>query len=199
MDILSKIKNRWTVLTVKVLTGMACGIALFMSIPDIIDKFNKPLVSVDTASQIEEIRSIKILEVARYECEELYEYKREGKIIDDELIKIYYGKLMLGIDFGKIKDDCLKKDGTTAHITLPDIELLNRGKVLDFSRTFDQSGWVDNKLRQEAAKAAEEYIITKYITPETKEKARQAAVVYVDNLLKGLGYTDVVVEFIHKS
>lgn len=199
MDILSKIKNRWTVLTVKVLTGMACGIALFMSIPDIIDKFNKPLVSVDTASQIEEIRSIKILEVARYECEELYEYKREGKIIDDELIKIYYGKLMLGIDFGKIKDDCLKKDGTTVHIVLPDIELLNRGKVLDFSRTFDQSGWVDNKLRQEAAKAAEEYIITKYITPETKEKARQAAVVYVDNLLKGLGYTDVVVEFIHKQ
>lgn len=199
MDILSKIKNRWVILAMKILIGVACGIALFISIPDIMDKFSKPLVAVDTASQIEEIRSIKILEVARYECEELYEYKREGKIIDDELIKIYYGKLMLGIDFGKIKDDCLKKDGTTVHIVLPDIELLNRGKVLDFSRTFDQSGWVDNKLRQEAAKAAEEYIITKYITPETKEKARQAAVVYVDNLLKGLGYTDVVVEFIHKQ
>lgn len=189
-------RSRWDYTLWKVVIGIICGVAIFFGIHKLWGKADKPLVVVDTPSQIEEIRQIGELEVAHFDCEELYEFKREGRIYDDELTKVYYAKLKIGIDLSEVKESDIEKDGKTIKVTLPEVRLLNEGKILDFSRTFSQSGDVDNTFRRDAAKAAEEWIVRKYITSEVMENARRSVVSYVENYLRSIGYEEIKIVFV---
>lgn len=189
-------KSRWDYALWKIVIGAICGVAVFFGMHKLWGKADKPLVVVDTPSQLEEIRSIRELEVAHFDCEELYEFKREGRIFDDELTKVYYAKLRIGIDLSEVKESDIEKGEKKIKITLPDVRLLNEGKMLDFSRTFSESGDIDNELRREASKAAEEWIVEKYVTEEVIQNARRSVASYIENYLRSIGYEEIEVVFV---
>lgn len=189
-------RSRWDYTLWKVVIGAICGVAIFFGMHKLWHKADRPLVVVDTPSQIEEIRQIRELEVAHFDCEELYEYKREGRIYDDELTKVYYAKLKIGIDLREVKESDIEKDGKKIQITLPDVKLLNEGKILDFSRTFSESGDIDNQLRRDASKAAEEWIVDKYVTEEVIQNGRRSVVSYIENYLRSIGYEEIEIRFV---
>lgn len=189
-------RSRWDYTLWKVVIGAICGVAIFFGMHKLWHQADRPLVVVDTPSQIEEIRQIRELEVAHFDCEELYEYKREGRIYDDELTKVYYAKLKIGIDLREVKESDIEKDGKKIKITLPDVKLLNEGKILDFSRTFSESGDIDNQLRRDASKAAEEWIVEKYVTEEVIQNGRRSVVSYIENYLRSIGYEEIEIRFV---
>jgi len=74
-----------------------------------------------TPTQIESMKTIGEWEFLSIADEELVDTVRNGFFKDDELIRIYYGTLRLGIDMKDAKDGWIKKDKDTIDVLLPPV------------------------------------------------------------------------------
>ena len=98
-----------------------------------------------TPTQIVSIRQIGQWEFLSIADEELIDTVRRGFFSDDQLIRIYYGTLRLGIDLQQMKEDAISQEGDSINILLPPIKLLDQD-FIDEARTqsFYESGkWSD--------------------------------------------------------
>ena len=75
-----------------------------------------------TPVQIEKIKSIGQWEFLSISDEELIDTVRHGFWGDDELSRIYYGTMRLGIDLHEVGDDWIKIDQDTLVVKLPPIK-----------------------------------------------------------------------------
>ncbi len=87
-----------------------------------------------TPVQIERIRDIGQWEFLAISDEELVDTVRHGFFGDDELARIYYGTLRLGIDLQETSEGWIKMDKDTVVVMLPPIKLLDE-KFIDEART----------------------------------------------------------------
>lgn len=81
-------------------------------------------------TQIKSIEAIGQWEFLSISDEELIDTVRKGLISDDELVRIYYGTLRLGINMREVGTEWLSAEGDTIICTLPPIRLLDRNSSM---------------------------------------------------------------------
>jgi len=148
-----------------------------------------------TPSQIVSMKEIGEWEFLSIADEEMVDTMRRGFFSDDELIRIYYGTLRLGINMHKVGPQWIKAEGDSVTVTLPRIELLDED-FIDEARTqsFYESGkWSSSDLEAMYRRA---YIQMKErsLTPENISTAEKNAVRQFSRMMKSMGYSKVRVE-----
>lgn len=129
-----------------------------------------------TPNVLTEIKKIGQWEFLSISDEEMVDTVRKGFFTDDELIRIYYGTLRLGIDFSQCEGEWIRTDGDSIILDLPPVKLLDED-FLDEARTqpFIESGKWTNADRQAMAERAKAIMRQRCLTPENMERAQKNA------------------------
>lgn len=119
--------------------------------------------------------------------EELMDTIRRGFLRDEKLVRIYYGKLSLGINMHDVSPRWVKEDGDSVILTLPDIELLDKD-FIDETRTkaFIETGNWTNADRDSLYQRAYAKMKRRCLTRSNIEAARQNATEQFGKMLKTL-------------
>lgn len=142
-----------------------------------------------TPVQIERIKNIGQWEFLSVSDEELVDTVRHGFFGDDELSRIYYGTLRLGIDLQEVDDGWITMTKDTVDVVLPAIKLLDK-QFVDEARTkafYEEGRWSEAdkaRLTVRAAKAME----ARCLTPSNIRSAEQNATTQFSAMLRAMGY-----------
>lgn len=130
----------------------------------------------ETPSVVSQIRKIGQWEFLSISDEEMQDTIRKGIFSDDELIRIYYGTLRIGIDFSQCTDEWIHQEGDSLRIELPEVTLLDEN-FLDEARTksFIEKGKWTNADRQQLAVRAKEAMKKRCLSKENLTLAQQNA------------------------
>ena len=124
--------------------------------------------------------------------EELIDTLRAGFFKDDELIRIYYGTLRLGIDMREVDDDWLEHDGDTLVVKLPPVKLLDE-QFIDEARTqsfFESGKWTDAD-RHAMYERARERMKVRALNSSNLKSAEENATRQFYQLMRSMGYDNV--------
>lgn len=149
-------------------------------------------------TQVESIEAIGQWEFLAINDEELVDTTRHGFFGDNQLVRIYYGTLRLGIDMKDVKEGWIqtneKKDSIVC--TLPPIRLLDNN-FIDEAKTksfFEEGKWTgaDRQAMYDRA-----YVMMKKrcLTPVNYQTARRNAKQQFKDMFKAMGFTNVRIEF----
>ncbi len=147
-------------------------------------------------TQIQLIESIGEWEFLSISDEELVDTVRHGFFGDDELVRIYYGTLRLGVDFKNLREGWVTTKGDSLVCTLPAVKLLDE-HFIDETRTisFYESGKWSAKDRSDLYDRAYSRMRQRCLTPGNLERTEENARVQFLNFLRSMGYTNVIVKF----
>lgn len=142
-----------------------------------------------TPVEIEKIRSIGQWEFLAISDEELVDTIRHGFFGDDELTRIYYGTLRLGVDLTDTSDDWITMDKDTVVVTLPPVKLLDNN-FIDEARTqsFIEDGKWTNADRQRLTDKAAAAMRRRCLTEANIRKAQDNAHTQMRSLLLAMGF-----------
>lgn len=143
-----------------------------------------------TPLMVDKMHSIGQWEFLSISDEELIDTIRKGIFSDDELVRIYYGTLRLGIDFSTCTDDWIHQEGDSIVVTLPKVQLLDNN-FIDEARTnsFFESGKWSNQDRKDMYDRARQRMLKRCLTKENTEKATQNAKEQVQHMLQPIANT----------
>ena len=149
-------------------------------------------------TQVENIEAIGQWEFLAINDEELVDTVRRGFFGDDQLVRIYYGTLRLGIDMKDVKEGWMKVDEEKDSITctLPPIRLLDNN-FIDEARTksfFEEGKWTGAD-RQAMYDRAYAMMKKRCITPVNTQTAQRNAKQQFREMLKAMGFNNVKIEF----
>lgn len=147
-------------------------------------------------TQIQSIEAIGQWEFLSVSDEELVDTIRHGFFGDDQLVRIYYGTLRLGIDLKDVKEGWMDAKGDSIVCTLPPVKLLDHN-FIDEAKTksfFEEGKWTGAD-RQAMYDQAYELMKKRCLTPANLQAARQNARQQFRDMLKAMGYTNIKVEF----
>ena len=147
-----------------------------------------------TPEQITSLKDIGEWEFLSIADEEMVDTLRKGIFSDDQLVRIYYGTLRLGINMKKTKDGWIRKQGDSVLVTLPPIELLDKD-FIDEARThsFYESGkWSERDLAA-LYKRAYNNMRRRCLTRSNIQSAEDNATAQFDKMLRTMGHENVVV------
>ena len=149
-----------------------------------------------TPTQIQSIRAIGEWEFLSISAEEMVDTVRKGFFSDDELVRIYYGTLRLGINMQSLSDDAMVIHGDTLQVTLPKVSLLDKD-FIDESKTkpFYESGKWSPQAHQALYQKAHRQMLRHCLTPENLQAAQTNAESQLQNLFTQLGYKNVTLHF----
>lgn len=158
-------------------------------------------ISVDdridvTPTHVELMKQIGEWEFLSIADEELVDTMRPGFFSDDELIRIYYGTLRLGINMHKTKPHFITRKNDSLVVTLPPIELLDEN-FIDEARTesfFENGSW-DDQAREDMYQRAVQKMKARCLTGTNISSARQNASRQFYQMLRSLGYENVRITF----
>lgn len=149
-----------------------------------------------TPVQIKQIKDIGQWEFLSIEDEELVDTVSKGFFSDDELIRIYYGTLRLGVDLHKAKEGWITMRGDTVNVLLSSIELLDKD-FIDEARTkpfFETGNW-SQKDRVSLYEKAYRIMYKRCMTKENMKTAQQNAVSQFKQLINSMGFEHVNIQF----
>ena len=159
-----------------------------------------PTVTADnridiTPTQIRAIEQIGQWSFLELDDEELIDTVRHGFFSDDELVRIYYGTLRLGIDMKEAHEGWLAMSGDTLRAKLPPIRLLD-SSFIDEARTrsFIERGKWTHADRQQLYYRADKAMRRRCLTKQNYATARANAIVQMEKLLRSMGFEKVKVE-----
>ena len=132
------------------------------------------------------------------QVESIVDTVRRGFFGDDQLVRIYYGTLRLGIDMKDVKEGWMKVDEEKDSITctLPPIRLLDNN-FIDEARTksfFEEGKWTGAD-RQAMYDRAYTMMKKRCITPVNIQTAQRNAKQQFREMLKAMGFNNVKIEF----
>ena len=186
-------------LLVKALTLVAIIIFLWWLL--IAEKDNHIGLKVDedinpTPEQIQSIRDIGQWEFLSISNEELVDTVRKGVFSDDQLVRIYYGTLRLGIDLSKTKKNWITAHGDTIEVRLPKVGLLDK-EFIDETRTkaFYESGRWTARDREALYRKARRQMMSHALTKENLKTAEANAEHEVRRMMSAMGYNNITVKF----
>lgn len=167
---------------------------------------NSITVNVDqridiTPQQIQSIQSIGQWEFLAINDEEIVDTVRERFFSDNELVRIYYGTLRLGIDLHKAKPRWLHVENDSVVVaTLSNIELLDRN-FIDEARTqsFFESGNWSAEDREKLYNRAYQKMLKRCFTKENIAITENNARKHFEKMLNAMGYKNVRIEFENKA
>lgn len=146
-----------------------------------------------TPTLVESTKALGQWEFLSIEDEELVDTLRRGVFTDDELLRIYKGKLSLGIDLGSITKESFSLRGDTLELVLPDIVLLN-SDFIDELRTvslFESGSW-QAKDKASLRMRTDRMMRRRCLTKENFAIARENAENQLSDFFKALGYKHTV-------
>lgn len=149
-------------------------------------------------TQVESIEAIGQWEFLSISDEELIDTTRHGFFGDDQLVRIYYGTLSLGINMKDVKEGWIQHDTEKDSIvcTLPPIRLLDNN-FIDEAKTksfFEEGKWTGAD-RQAMYDRAYAQMKKRCLTPANIYAAQRNAKNQFREMLKAMGFTNVKVEF----
>ena len=149
-----------------------------------------------TPTQIQSIKDIGEWEFLSVSLEELTDTVRKGFISDDELSRIYYGTLRLGINMHQLEPGWLEAEGDSVSLTLPKVGLLDRD-FIDEARTkaFYESGRWTAADREALYRQAHASMLRHGLTPENLSAAEDNAREQITSLMRAVGFRKVNINF----
>ena len=147
-------------------------------------------------TQVESIENIGQWEFLSVSDEELIDTIRRGFFGDDQLVRIYYGTLRLGIDMKDVKKGWLQASQDSIVCTLPPIKLLDHN-FIDEAKTksfFEEGKWTGAD-RQAMYDRAYAMMKKRCLTPVNYQTARRNAKQQFKDMFKTMGFTNVRIEF----
>ena len=149
-----------------------------------------------TPTQIQSIRAIGEWEFLSVSLEEMTDTVRKGFFSDDELSRIYYGTLRLGINMHHVEPGWFQADGDSVSLTLPRVALLDRDFIDEArSKPFFESGSWKPEDREVLYRKAHESMLRHGLTPENLSAAETNASEQITNLMKAMGYKRIGIIF----
>jgi len=152
-----------------------------------------------TPEQIAAIKNIGQWEFLAVSDEEMVDTVRKGIFSDDELIRIYYGTLRIGIDLHKVGPNWIKIKDKDIEVILPPITLLDND-FIDEARTisfFESGKWTEND-KQDMYNRAYLLMKEKCLTHENKKSAEYNAGRQLYSLFKNMRYGNIKIKFSDK-
>ncbi len=150
----------------------------------------------NTPVSVERLRQIGQWEFLTVSNEELVDSVRRHLFSKDELVRIYYGELRLGVDMGRMADDALRVEGDSVVISLPPISLLDEDFIDETrTRSFYESGSWDGKAREALYEKARRRMKERCLTDENYAAARRNAESQVRKMMLALGVGNARVEW----
>lgn len=147
-------------------------------------------------TQIRSIESIGQWEFLSISDEELIDTTRHGFFGDDQLVRIYYGTLSLGIDIQDTKEGWLHVEKDSIVCTLPAIRLLDNNFIDEAkTKSFYESGKWTGKDRQAMYTRAYDNMKRRCLSPTNISTAESNAIQQFYNMLKAMGFAQVKVKF----
>ena len=162
-----------------------------------------PTVLPSPITVIRDIRSLARLETIQYTIEKVITAERNQdslpQLFGDKLIFVAHGKVIAGLNLGKIgADDFVYEDGIL-YLSLPEPEVfivaLDNKKSYVYDRDTGLFTKGDINLESTARAAAEDKVEKAAEEDEILELARQNGESYLSRLLRDLGYPDVIFEY----
>lgn len=149
-----------------------------------------------TPTQIQSIRDIGEWEFLSISAEEMVDTVRKGFFSDDELVRIYYGTLRLGIDMQQLADEAFIVHGDSVEVTLQKVGLLDQDFIDEAkTKSFYESGRWSPQAHQALYKKAQSQMRRNCLTPSNLQSAQLNAESQLTNLLKSLGYRHITLHF----
>lgn len=149
-----------------------------------------------TPTQIQSMKAIGEWEFLSVSTEELVDTVRKGIFSDDELVRIYYGTLRLGVNMQKVGDDWIQTSGDSITLTLPKIELLDK-EFIDETRTksfYERGSWKPAD-RDALYQKAYRQMLSHSMTKENLQAAEANASQQMHDIMRALGYQHVSITF----
>lgn len=141
-----------------------------------------------TATQIESIRQIGEWEFLSINTEEMIDTIRHGFFGDDELLRIYYGTIRLGVDLNNASDDWISKENDSLVVKLPPIKLLDKDFIDEtLTQSFLQTGKWTNADREALTARAYQAMQRRSLTDENIATARQNGINQFRQIFNALG------------
>lgn len=149
-----------------------------------------------TPEQIQRIKAIGEWEFLSISDEELVDTVRKGLFKDDQLVRIYYGTLRLGVNLQHVKDGWIKTQGDSISVTLPKVGLLDE-QFIDEARTkaFYESGKWTPKDREALYHKAHRQMKAHCLTPQNLKSAENNADTQFRRMMKAMGYNNITIRF----
>ena len=149
-------------------------------------------------TQVESIEAIGEWEFLAISNEELVDTVRRGFFGDDQLVRIYYGTLRLGINMKDVKQGWIQANAGKDSIvcTLPPIRLLDNN-FIDEARTrsfFEEGKWTGAD-RQALYDRAYAQMKKRCFTPANIRIAQRNARQQFRDMFKAMGFPNARVEF----
>ena len=147
-------------------------------------------------AQITSIRNIGEWEFMSINDEEIVDTIRRGFFGDDQLARIYYGTVRLGVNLNEAAEDWLTIDKDTIIAKVPKIKVLDED-FIDEARTrafYAEGKWsaADYKaLYKQAYRKMRE----RCLTPSNIKSAQNNGDIQIANLLHSMGYEHVKIEW----
>ena len=150
----------------------------------------------DTPTQIQSIKAIGEWEFLSISNEELVDTVRKGLLKDDQLVRIYYGTLRLGINMHQARPHWLTVQGDTVTAILPKVGLLDKD-FIDEARTksFYESGRWTPQDREALYRKAYRQMLRRCLTKANLQTAQENAEAQFGKMLRSLGYKEAVIRF----
>ena len=147
-------------------------------------------------TQIQSIKAIGEWEFLSVSLEELADTLRKGIFSDDELSRIYYGTLRLGINMHQVEPGWLTAEGDSVSLSLPQVALLDRD-FIDEARTkpfFETGSWKPED-REALYRQAHNRMLQHGLTKENLVAAEDNAREQITSLMKAMGFKKVRITF----
>lgn len=146
-------------------------------------------------TQIQALKDIGEWEFMAINDEELIDTIRKGLFRDDELTRIYYGTLRLGIDMKDVQEGWISVKDDTLLVTLPPIKLLDTN-FIDEARTttFFEAGKWNQQTRAEMYDKAKALMTRRCLTPSNIQSAQQNASAQFYQILQSMGFEHVKIK-----
>ena len=149
-----------------------------------------------TPTQIESIKAVGEWEFLSVSTEELIDTTRKRLFSDDQLVRIYYGTLRLGVNMKQVEPGWIQQRNDTLFLTLPKVGLLDRD-FIDEARTksFFESGTWKAEDREALYKRAYRKMIAHCLTPANLSTAEDNARDSFRKMLRSMGYQNIEITF----
>ena len=149
-----------------------------------------------TPTQIQSIKDIGEWEFLAISTEEMVDTTRKGIFIDDELVRIYYGTLRLGVNMHQVEPGWIQTSGDSITVNLPKIGLLDKD-FIDEARTkpFYESGSWSAADKEALYKRAYDKMLHHGLTKENLLAAESNAEQQFRNMMKSMGFNHITITF----
>ena len=196
LALLSRFKLQITVAIVAIV-----AVAMILSwLGKTVESASLEIVSDDkidiTPQQIKSIKAIGQWEFLAINHEVMIDSVRRGIFYDDQLVRIYYGTLRLGIDMHQVEPDWIVAKGDTIALTLPPVGLLDED-FIDETRTksfYERGKWTPEARKAMRAKAYRK-MKADCLTKKNIEIAQNNADLQMRNIMKSMGFNNVTIRF----